>query len=166
MNVFSSLETTAEIAVTFAGFISIFLVLARRDGSLDLELAVLIRFILLGSIGALFLAVLPLVAGGVGLFGTSLWRTASVLGFAVRLGMGFFATSQRRGLGDPEVTVFVRIAWALALLSGLTFVANIVGWPLSPNGSTYLTGIWLGLAIVSVNLVDLVFRFALKEPAA
>jgi hypothetical protein len=166
MNVFSSLETTAEISVTFAGFISIFLVLARRDGSLDSELAVLIRFILLGSIASLFLAVLPLVAGGVGLIGTSLWRTASVLGLAAGLGMGFFAASQRRGLSDPEVTVFVRIAWALALLGYLTHVANIVGWPLSPNGSTYLAGIWLGLAIVSVNLVDLVFRFALKDSAA
>ena len=166
MNVFSSLETTAEISVTFAGFISIFLVLARRDGSLDSELAVLIRFILLGSIAGLFLAVLPLVAGGVGLIGTSLWRTASVVGLAAGLGMGFFAASQRRGLSDLEVTVFVRIAWSLAFLSGLTYLANIVGWPLSPNGSTYLTGIWLGLAIVSINLVDLVFRFALKGPAA
>ena len=166
MNVFSSLETTAEVSVTFAGFISIFLVLARRDGFFAAEIAVLIRFILLGSIVSLFLAVLPLVAGGIGLTDTSLWRAASVIGLTTGIGMGFFAASQRRGLSDPEVTFFVRIAWVLASLSSLAFVANIVGWPLSPNGGSYLAGIWFILAIVSVNLIDVVFRFALKEPAA
>jgi len=166
VNIFSSLETTAEISVTFAGFISIFLVLARRDGSLASEVAVLIRFILLGSISSLFLAVLPLVANGIGLTGTPLWRTVSVLGLAAGLGMASFAASQRRGLRDREVTVFVLIAWVLAPVSGLTFLSNTIGWPLSPNGGTYLAGIWLTLAIASVNLVDLVFRFALREPAA
>ena len=166
MNVFSSLETTAEIAVTFAGFISIFMVLARRDESFALEIAALIRFILLGSITCLFLAALPLVAGGIGLTGTALWRLASSLGLAAGLGMGIFSWMQRRDLRDREVTAFTRLAWVLILLVGLSFLANIIGWPLSPNGGVYLAGVWLGLAIPSVNLVDLVFRFALRPPAA
>jgi hypothetical protein len=166
MNVFSSLETTAEISVTFAGFISIFMVLARRDESFASEIAALIRFILLGSITCLFLAAVPLVAGGIGLTGKALWSLASSLGLAAGLGMGLFASSQRRDLGDREVTGFARLAWVLASLAVLSFLANIIGWPLSPNGGVHLAGVWLGLAIPSVNLVDLVFRFALKPPAA
>jgi hypothetical protein len=166
MDVFSPLETTAEISITFAGFISLFMVLARRDESFASEIASLIRFILVGSIVCLFLAVLPLVAGGVGLTGTAIWRTASSLGLAAGLGMGSFAASQRRELVDREVTIFVRMAWVLAALSLLTHISNIVGWPLSPNGGVYLGAIWLTLAIASVNLVDLVFRFALRSPAA
>lgn len=166
VDLLSSLETTAEISVAFAGFISLFLLLARRDGSLGSEIAVLIRFILLGSIVNLFLAVLPLVASGLGSSGGALWRAASGLGLAAGAGMGAFAASQRRGLADREVTVFVSIAWSLSSLSILAHVANLVGWPLPPNGGVYLAAIWLSLAIVSVNLVDLVFRFALKEPPA
>ena len=166
MDVFSSLETTAEISVTFAGFISLFMVLARRDETFAAEIGTLIRFILLGSVSSLFLAIVPLVASGIGLTGTALWRTASTLGLATGFGMGLFAASQRRGLVDREVTVFVRIAWLLAPLGVLTYVANVVGWPLSPNGGMYLAAIWLTLAIASVNLVDLVFRFALRSPAA
>ncbi len=166
MDVFSVLETTAEISVAFAGFISLFLLLARSDGSLAAEIAVLIRFILLGSIASLFLAVLPLIASGLGIAGGSLWRTASCVGLAASLGMGLFAASQRRGLSDREVTVFVRLAWVLASLNGMTFLSNIAGWPLPPNGGLYVGAIWLGLAISALNLVDLVFRFALQEPAA
>lgn len=166
MDIFSALETTAEISVTFAGFISLFLLLARRDGSLVPEVAFLIRFILLGSLVALFFAVLPLVASGLGATGAPLWRTASSLGLAACLGMGLFAAKQRRPLSNREVTVFVRLAWLLATLNGLANLSNIAGWPLSPNGGVYLAAIWLGLAITAVNLVDLVFRFALREPAA
>ncbi len=166
MDIFSALETTAEISVAFAGFISLFLLLARRDGSLAAEIAVLIRFILLGSIASLFLGVLPLIASGLGIAGGSLWRAASCVGLAASLGMGLFAASQRRGLSHREVTVFVRLAWVLASFNGMAFLSNIAGWPLPPEGAVYLGAIWLGLAISAVNLVDLVFRFALQEPAA
>jgi hypothetical protein len=70
--------------------------------------------------------------------------------------MGIFSWMQRRDLRDREVTAFTRLAWVLILLVGLSFLANIIGWPLSPNGGVYLAGVWLGLAIPSVNLVDLV----------
>ncbi len=166
MNVLSFLETTAEISITFAGFISLFFVLARRDGSLASEIAVLIRFVLLGTITSLFLAALPLIVSGLGVNDASLWRMASGSGLTVGVGMGFFAASQRRGLRDREVTAFVRVAWVLATLSGLTYAANLVGWPVSPNGSMYLAAIWLSLAIPSVNLTDLVFGFALNEPVS
>jgi hypothetical protein len=166
MDISSSLETTAEISITFAGFVSLFMILARRDGSLASEVAVLIRFILLGSILSLFLAFLPLVAGGIGFAEAAIWRTTSSLGLIGGIGMTFFAVSQRRGLDVPQVTVFVRIAWVIGPLGLLVFLGNTVGWPLPPNGGVHLAGIWLILAMASVNLVDLVFRFALRQPAA
>ena len=166
MDIFSFLETTAEISITFAGFTSLFFVLAKRDASLAPEVAVLIRFILLGSIGSLFLAALPLILAGLGATDSFLWRVSSGSALAANVGMAFFAASQRQGLIDREVTPFVRIAWVVATLGLLTSLSNIVGWPLPPNGGVHLAAIWLTLAISSVNLIDLVFRWALKEPRA
>jgi hypothetical protein len=165
-DVFAFLGTTAEISITFAGFSSLFFILARRDGSLAPEIAVLIRFILLGSLISLFLAALPLVASGLGLAGASLWRASSCTALATSIGMSVFAARQRRSLIDREVTALARIAWILGPLSGLTSLANIAGWPLAPNGGMHLAAIWLGLAIASMNLVDLVFRWALNDPEA
>ena len=164
MDVISFLETTAEISVTFAGFISLFMVLARRDEPLAAEVATLIRFILIGTIASLFLAVVPLVAGAIGLAGAALWRTASAITLAASIAVARFAASQRRSLGSPEVTIYVRIAWILASLGLLLSTANLAGWPLAPNGGMHLAAIWSTLGIASVNLVDLVFRFALKAP--
>lgn len=166
MDVYSFLETTAEISIAFAGFISIFFVLARRDGPLAAEIAVLVRFILLGGLVGLFLAALPLILSALGVAESALWRAASGVVLTSSVGMGAFAARQRRGLRDRDVTAFVRLAWLLATLSSLASLANILGWPMPPNGGIYLASIWLQLAITSVNLVDLVFRGALNEPAA
>ena len=163
MNVYDFLETTAQIAVTFAGFISIFLILARQGGSLEAEIASLIRFILLGSIASLFAAVFPLIAAATGLTGEVLWRVSGVVGLAAGAGLGVFGIDQRRRIQNREVTVYVRAAWTLVILVCIAFAANIAAWPLSPNGGVHLTGIWCGLAVVAINLTDLVMRFALKR---
>lgn len=165
MDVFSSLETTAEIAVTFAGFISIFLVLARREGPLALEVATLIRFILIQSLAITFIAFLPLIAAGIGLSGTLLWRAAGYLGLAVGMGVLVLIVNQRRKLAYREVTIFVNLGWILAPLGFSAHLANITGWPVPPNGGIYLFGIWLYLGVTAVHLIDLVFRFALRTPS-
>ena len=80
--------------------------------------------------------------------------------------MNAFAVSQRRSLRQREVTPLVPIAWLLAVLSLLTHLSNVLGWPLPPSGGVHLAAIWMQLTIVSLNLIDVVFRFALGEPAA
>lgn len=140
--------------------------LASRDRALLPEIAALMRFILLGSLTCLFLSALPRVLGGLGLSGASLWRTCSASGLTIGVGMSVFASSQRRSLAERQVTRFVLVAWLLAVLAALAHSSNVIGWPLSPSAGVYLAAIWMTLALAAINVVDLVSRFALNDPAA
>ena len=163
MDHFSFLETTAEIAITFAGFVSIFLVLARRDGSFSPEFALTIRSILMSSIGCLCFAAVPLVLAALGVAGAALWRLPSAALMLTFGGLTFYMATNRRKLPATERgTAFARIAWSLAALTMIALVSNVAGWPLSPNAGVYLLAVWLQLGIASVNFLDLVFRGVLS----
>ena len=163
---FSFLETTAEISITLAGFVSIFVVLARRDGPFRPYFAIAIRSILISSITCLFFAALPLILAALGLSGAALWRFPSAAFLLVGVGVMFYMGSNMRGLPAAQRrTTFVRIGWSLAAFLMLALVANIAGWPLPPNAGVYLVSLWLLLGIASVNFLDLVFRGVLGESA-
>ena len=70
-------KTTAEVAVAFAGFISIFLVLATRDGRFQAVDAWSIRLIVICSVAPVFYATAPLVLNSLGMSGAMLWRISS-----------------------------------------------------------------------------------------
>jgi hypothetical protein len=166
MDHFSFLETTAEIAITLAGFVSIFVVLARRDGSFHPYFAIAIRSILIASITCLFFAALPLILAALGLSGAALWRFSSAPFFLTGVGVMFYMGSNMRSLPDAERrTIFARIGWSLAAVLMLALVANIAGWPLPPSAGVYLVSVWLLLGIASLNFLDLVFRGVLGESA-
>ena len=163
MDPFSFLETTTEISITFAGFVSIFLVLARRDGSFQPDVALTIRFILIASVGSLFFAAAPLILAALGVAGAALWRLPSVAMILTGAGVTFYAVSNRRTL---QKTAFYWIVSSLNFLALIAAVVNIVGWPLPPNAGVYLVSIWLLLGIASVHFLDLVFRQVLGGSAA
>ena len=158
MDPFSFLETTAEISITFAGFISIFLVLARRDGSFHPAVALPIRLILITSVASLFFAALPLVLAGLGVSGAALWRFPSVVFVLVGTGATFFVVSNRRRLPSTQQTAtFAWVGHSLNALSLVASVANMLGWPLPPNAGVYLASVWLLLGVSCVNFLGLVF---------
>jgi hypothetical protein len=70
----SSFETSAEVAVAFAGFISIFLVLAARDGRFAAHDSLAIRTIVVASVAAVFYAFLPVILDSLEISGSTLWR--------------------------------------------------------------------------------------------
>ncbi len=162
MDHFSFLQTTAEIAITFAGFISVFVVLAQRDGSFEPGAALLIRFVLLSSVSCLFLSALPLVLSGLSITGQTLWRLCSGVCLISGIAISTYAVRNRR---DFEPSVLVPIAYTVNAAVFCTLVANVVGWPAPPNGGLYLASIWLILGIASINFIDLVFHRLLKPPA-
>jgi len=161
---FSFLETTAEISITLAGFVSIFVALARRDGSFQPEFALGIRSILIASIACLFFAALPLVLAALSISGTALWRFSSAALFLSGMGIAFYMISNLRRLPNAQQqTIYVRIALSLVVFSMLVLVANIFGWPRPPSAGSYLLSIWLVLGVASINFLDLVFRGILGE---
>ena len=159
MDHFSFLETTAEISIAFAGFVSIFLVLARRDGSFSPDYALTIRSTLMCSISCLCFAAVPLILAALGVSGAALWRWPSAALLLSISSISFYMFTNRRNLNARQQgTVFARLAWSLAALAMLTAVANVAGWPRSPNPGVYLMSLWLVLGISSVNFLDLVLR--------
>ena len=163
MDIFSFLETTAEISITFAGFVSIFVVLARRDGSFDPGVALLIRLVIFSSIGCLFFAALPLVLAGLSISGPKLWRISSAAFLVVGFAVPIYLVPRRVHL---QRTVLVPVAVSLNAAMVLALVANLVGWPNPPNGGVYLAAVWLVLALGSINFIDLVFNRVIGPPAA
>ena len=159
MDEFSFLETTAEISIAFAGFVSIFLVLARRDGSFSPDYALTIRSILMSSIICLGASAAPLILASLGSSGPALWRSASVGVLAAFLGLTFYMSVNRRKLpSEQRGTAFARVGWSLATLAILVLAANTLGRPIAPNPGLYLLSLWLVLGIASTNFLDLVFR--------
>ena len=156
----SLLETTAEVSIAFVGFISIFLVLARRDGTFTSGVALRIRVIVLSSVGCVFFAAFPLLMSAAGLSSFLLWRFSSLISLLAGLGVTahvFHLLRQlpvRRPVRSPTV-------WAphsLNLLSLLLLVGNVVGWPMEPSVGPYVISVWLILGIAAANFIGLVFQ--------
>ncbi len=163
MDVFSFLETTAEISITFAGFISVFLVLARRDGSFEAGVALSIRLVLISSVGCLFFAALPLILAGLSLSGPVLWRGSSATCLLAGIGVTTYVFRRRHLV---QRTVLSPIAVLLNGVVVLALAANVAGWPAPPNGGLYLASAWLILGVGVINFIDLVFHRVLGSPAA
>ena len=72
--------------------------------------------------------------------------------------------ARNQALIQPSVLVVVAHVFQTAAL--LALLANAVGWPAAPNGATYVTAVWLILAIGGINFVDLVANRVLEPPDA
>ncbi len=162
MEALSFLETTTEVAITFAGFISIFLVLARRDGSFEPSVAVVIRLLLLASILGLALAAFPIVLSLLAVGDPTLWRVSSAVMLLVGVGVSIYVFRKRKVIA-PNVLVPIAVLFTFAQLGVSLF--NTVGWPLEPSGGMYVLGVWLILGIGAMNFIDLVFNRVLEDPA-
>lgn len=153
----SLLETTAEVSVAFTGFIGLFLVLAARQGRFAPADAFVIRLIVVCSIGPVFLAILPLVLGGLGLLGTPLWRTSSAALLLAEAAAIAYLAGQVRSLEGREGRA-LNYGFVLCLLATGSGLANLVGWPWPPNGGLYVLGVWAIVGVAGGNFVELLFR--------
>ena len=153
----SFLETTAEVSVAFAGFISIFLVLATRDGRFSSADSLRIRVIVLCSVVPVFYAALPLVLNSLGVSGAMLWRISSgTIGLAGAV-ITAYVVPQRRALSLAE-RPSTTYGLLLAVVALLCLLANALGWPWAPSGGLYLLAVWLVVAIAGANFVALILR--------
>ena len=157
----SLLETTAEVAVAFAGFIGVFLVLATRDGRFHLLDAISIRVIVVCSVSPVFYAALPLVLDSLGISGDALWRVSSgvtaVSGVAIAVNLLPKIRALPIAERLPRTSPRLFIVWALGGLSIACLIGNIVGWPWPPSGGLHLLAIWSLVAVAGTNFVVLIF---------
>jgi hypothetical protein len=158
----SVLETTAEVAVAFAGFIGIVLILASRDDRFPVRDSLQIRVIVVSSVTPVFYAAVPLVLFFLGVSGSVLWRTSS--GLAAVAGATLTAhlvpqlrvvpPAERPSMKSPNSV----IAWALTVIAMACWLANALAWPWVPSGGMHLLAVWSVLGIAGVNFVALIYR--------
>jgi len=161
----SLLELTAEVSIAITGFISIFLVLAARDGRLLPIDAFTIRIIVICSFGPVFYAALPLILNTLGLSGTALWRgSSSAIGVAAIV-IAVYMWRQLRFL-EPGEGRKINHGFVLGVAAFLSCLANAAGWPWEPNGGLYLVTVWSIVGISAGNFVDLLFSKLLQDRAA
>lgn len=161
----SLLELTAEVSIAITGFISIFLVLAARDGRLLPVDAFTIRIIVICSFGPVFYAVLPLILNSFGLSGAVLWRSSSSAIGVAAIVIVVYMARQLRFL-EPGEGRKLNHGFALGVVAFLSCFANAAGWPWEPNGGLYLITVWSIVGISAGNFVDLLFTKLLQERAA
>ena len=156
MNDASLLELTAEVSIAITGFISIFLVLAARDGRLLPVDAFTIRIIVICSIAPVFYAVLPLLLNSLGVSAPLLWRGSSIaIGLASIL-IGVYMARQLRFL-EPGEGRKLNHGFVLGVIAASCCLVNSFGWPWESSGGLYLVTLWAVAGIAVGNFVDLLF---------
>jgi hypothetical protein len=161
----SLLELTAEVSIAITGFISIFLVLAARDGRLLPVDAFTIRIIVICSFGPVFYSVLPLILNSLGLSEAVLWRcSSSAIGFS-GIVIAVYMARQLRFL-EPGEGRKLNHGFVLGVAASLSCLANAAGWPWEPNGGLYLVTVWSIVGISAGNFVGLLFTKLLQDRAA
>ncbi len=98
----SLLQMSAEVAVALVGFVSVFLVLARRDGSFPASDPVRIRSIVLTRVLSLFFAALPLVLYEQGIPEAQVWRISGIAFLLTYLVMVPYFVQQQLALSPEE----------------------------------------------------------------
>lgn len=158
----SLLETTAEVAVAFAGFIGIFLVLATRDGRFPLGDSLTIKVLVTSSIGPVFYSALPLVLHALGVSGASLWRISSVTVGLITAAVAAFMIRHLRTVPlaerYPPLSLQNLVSWTLTALLFVCHFGNAIAWPWAPSGGVYLLAVWSALALAGTQFVQLIFR--------
>jgi hypothetical protein len=154
------LSLIAEIGVGFAGFLSIFLIFARRDGRFSPADGVRVRAILLSSFGVIFSALLPLILVHSAMATATVWRVSSLfflLGSLAMLGQRLRVRLSKEDLAQVGQLNRV-VSWGLSVLSMLLVASNGFGLLGEPAALPYLAALALTLGVATSSFVTLAFQ--------
>jgi hypothetical protein len=156
------LALIAELGIAFAGFLAIFLIFARREGRFSPADSLRVRSIIVSSLSAVFLALLPLAIHLYGMEDARLWRTSSIVALTVGVLMSVHVGRKQYAL-PPEDRAEVgflhsNVAWGLVLVSGLLLASNILGVFREPSAAPYIASLICALGIATSNFVTIAFH--------
>lgn len=156
------LALIAELGVAFAGFLAVFLIFARREGRFSPADSLRVRSIIVSSLSAVFLALLPLALNLYGLEGPSLWRMASILALAVGTATSLHVGLKQLALPPEERAkvgfVHSNIAWGLVLVIAMLLVSNVLGLFHEPSAAPYVGALICALGVATSNFVTIAFQ--------
>ena len=158
-DIFHQLGLVAEISTTMMGFIAIFLVLSKSDGRFEDTDRHFIQALVLSSIMAIVLAVLP---RALGLFfsGDQLWGNALIIAFVLGIGvMMIIGWTQWRmhQVNNAQIHWVWHIpGWAFGVISGVLMVIGIFGG--GEPAAYYLLALYMVVAVALWCFIAVVFR--------
>ena len=160
MNVPDALSTIAEIALGLAGFSGVVVVLGRQPGAFSKVESGRLVLLLVSSIGAMFLALLPLALAPLELSASLLWRVSAGTFIAFCLGYGLIGRSRVRIVRAhaPEiysfgVSVFNYATVGTAVILQLVVLAR----PADLGPGFYVLGLIGLLLTATVQFVRMLF---------
>ncbi len=161
MNPSETLSTIAELALGLAGFTGVLVVLGRQPGRFSPAEGFRLAVLLVASLSALFLSLVPLVLHDFGLAGAPLWRVSSgLMAISVLCSGALLARPLGRFRGSESEAYS---AWVLVVLTsgaGVVVIVQLINstgllWP-TGQGS-YSLGLLFLLAGAVVQFVRILF---------
>ena len=154
-------ELIADLGITFAGFTGIFLVLARRSGRFSAREAMSIQLIVIDSLFAAFLSLVPL---GLALFEVAdslIWRICSASYVAAAIPVYVYIERRFERIAKPERPAHMSIQYFFGkystILIAVAQIPNIVGWPYGPGPGTFFVGVAVALGLAAMVFVGFLF---------
>ena len=154
-------STVAEIALGLAGFTGVLVVLGRKPGRFSPSEAFRLIVLLVGSLSALFLALIPLALHDSGLSGLALWRASSlIMAGSILVSAGFLVRPVRtfqHGESEaysPIILVLISSGAVLVFVAQLLNASGVLG---SPSPGAYSFGLLFFLAAGAVQFVRILF---------
>jgi len=156
-----ALLTTAEVAITLAGFSGIVAVLGRRGhGEWQPQERMRLTMLLASSFMAVFFAMLPIALLGLGLGEAGAWSVSSaILGACIAASHPMVSHFVRRMPGDAVASEFPRSLGAfvlvVSLLIALLLLLNVVGFHFEREFGPYFAGLLWLLVLSAIQFVRL-----------
>ena len=161
MNPPETLSTVAELALGLAGFTGVLVVLGRQPGRFSPAEGLRLAVLLVGSLSALFLSLVPLVLHDFGVSGAHLWRVSSgLMAISVVCSGAFLAKPVARFRVSKSEAYSPWVLGSLtsgAVIILIVQVINLTGllWPTGPGA--YSLGLFFFLAGGVVQFVRILF---------
>jgi hypothetical protein len=157
----SAFQSLAEFSIALAGFTSIVVVFSRRDGEFHPGDRFRIRIALVASLGAAFLALVPVGLELTGLSPSAVWRVSSLVLVSAVAWDSVHAYAQlnrlppdARAVLSSRLSSFLR---ALRLFSFLAGVLNGTGLLFVPQPGVYFFAVFCALLYGAIAFVRMVF---------
>jgi hypothetical protein len=156
-----ALSTIAEVGLGLAGFTGILVVLGQGPESFSRPAILRLLLLLVSSLGAMFLALLPFTLQESGVGSAACWRLSSALLAAftsLALACLGYQFQRHRGEfgGAFSRTVFVVVATGSVAVVALQLV-NVFGRGAFPRSGPYLVGLLWLLFVASIQFVRILF---------
>ena len=161
MEAADTLLTLSEVSLGLAGFAGIVVVFGRGRGVLAPADSFRLLALVGCSLGTLFLSLIPVALGFVGVPEPELWQWSSAMMIAVAVPAHLFVLSRmRRDAGEilEVLPVFLLPFGAFLFLANLTAqICNALGVAWSPSFGVYLFGLLLSLLFAAIQFARMLF---------